>query len=219
MTNRIKLEIAGGVLAIVLLAVFIGAWVGAREDRVRAESTVEAQKSVIAAASGREADRDAALKTSLSVLEAAKNAVQTPAQAISRLPSVIPLPQPIYLSAPAPVPQGVVNGAPAGIPQIDPAKAAAAGKPLPDAIIPSADLKPLYDFGVECQACKEKLANAIANRADDAVKLTAMTKERDGWETDAKGGTKWQRIKRAGKWVTVGGGIVLALLCGSGHCK
>jgi hypothetical protein len=203
-TTRIKLELAGAVLAIILVAVCIGAWVGAREDRIRAESTVEAQKSVIAAAAGREADRDAALKTSLSVLEAAKNAVQTPSQAISRLPSVIPLPQPIYLSVPAAVSQGGGNGAPVGIPQTDPAKAAAAGKPLPDAIIPSADLKPLYDFGVECQACKIKLTNALADRADDAVKLTAVTKERDGWETSAKGGTTLQRIKRAGKWFLIG---------------
>jgi len=193
MTLRAKLELGGAVIMLALLAVLVAAWHGAHDDALKMEATIKAQREVMAEADKRQADRDAALKVSLSQLEDAKKRTQTPQEAVRALPSVIPLPQPIYLAPRPNPPQGSGNAAATGT---SPA--------IPDAVIPAADLKPLYDFGIACQECKAKLATAEADRADDQVKLAALGKERDAAVTAAKGGRKWDRIKRAGKWFIIG---------------
>ena len=54
------------------------------------------------------------------------------------------------------------------------------GKPADGtAQLPGADLKPLYDFAVDCQACKTRLAAA-------------------------QGGSAWRRVARAAKWLAIG---------------
>src|SRR6202034_846933 len=108
---------------------------------------------------------------------------------LKAIPAVIPLPVPISFEPVAPG-----------------AKAAAPGD-LPDAVIPAQDLKPLYDFGVACQECNVQLAAAQSDKADAATALAAMTKERDAAVTVAKGGSKWQHIKRAAKWMAIGVGV------------
>jgi hypothetical protein len=205
LTSRAKWEIAGAAVALLGILVIAGALREARNDAVKLKATLAAQQVVVADASKREAARDDQAKAVVQTLETAKKAVQTPSQALRAIPAVIPLPVPITLE---PVAPGAKPGAPGA---------------LPDAVIPQQDLKPLYDFGVACQECKVQLAAAVADKADDAVKLTAMTKERDAAVTVAKGGSKWQKIKRAAKWTAIGLGIGAAggvvAVCGTGHCK
>jgi len=55
--------------------------------------------------------------------------------------------------------------------------------------IPSADLKPLYNYVQDCRECQVRLAAANQNLADDAKKIAALTSERDAAVTAAKGGT------------------------------
>ena len=96
--------------------------------------------------------------------------------------------------------------------------------------IPTADLKPLYDYVQDCRSCQAQLAAAQQNRADDAIKLTAMTHERDAALTAAKGGTIWRRFRRNLNWFAVGAAAGAAAsaaansattsaTCHSGHCR
>lgn len=197
MTLRVKLEIAAAILALVAVAIVGGSWLGAREEAIKLKATLDAQNAVIADAGKREAARDAALRDSLAAVEDLRKRTQTPQEAIKALPQVLPLPQPITLNLPA----AVANA--------DPSKAGLKpDAPVPQtATIPAADLKPLFDFAATCKECQAKLAAATADKADDAVKLAALTKERDAAVTAAKGGSKWQRIKRAGKWFAIGAAV------------
>jgi hypothetical protein len=194
MTTRIKLEIAAAILALAALAIIGASWIGAREEGIRLKATLDAQNAVIADAGKREAARDAALKDSLAAVEDLRKRTQTPQEAVRALPQVLPLPQPITLNLPA------------AVASADPSKAGLKpDSPVPQtATIPAADLKPLFDFAATCKECQQKLAAAEADKADDAVKIGALTKERNEAVTAAKGGSKWQRIKRAGKWFVIG---------------
>jgi hypothetical protein len=70
--------------------------------------------------------------------------------------------------------------------------------------IPAADLKPLYDYVQDCRSCQAQLAAAHQNRADDAAKFEAMTRERDAAVIAAKGGTLWRRFRRNFEWFAMG---------------
>jgi hypothetical protein len=74
----------------------------------------------------------------------------------------------------------------------------------PTAQIPSADLKPLFDFVQDCRACQAQLAVAKQNSADDAAKIAALTRERDAAITASKGGTFWRRLRRNALWLAAG---------------
>ncbi len=73
--------------------------------------------------------------------------------------------------------------------------------------IPSADLKPLYDYVQDCRACQAQLASAKQNAADDATKIAALTRERDAAVTASKGGTFWRRVRRNAEWFAVGAAL------------
>jgi hypothetical protein len=196
LTPRVKLEIAAAILGLVAVAIVGGSWIGAREEAIKLKATLDAQNAVISDAGKREAQRDAALKDSLAAVEDLRKRTQTPQDAIRALPQVLPLPQPITLNLPA------------AVLQADPSRAGLKpDAPVPQtATIPAADLKPLFDFAATCKECQQKLAAATADKVDDAVKITALTKERDAAVTAAKGGSKWQRMKRAAKWFAIGAG-------------
>jgi hypothetical protein len=76
--------------------------------------------------------------------------------------------------------------------------------PQPQVLIPSDDLKPLYDFTLDCKACQAKLTAAQADLADEKTKTATITKERDTALRSAKGGSVLQRVARAAKWFAIG---------------
>ncbi len=73
--------------------------------------------------------------------------------------------------------------------------------------IPSADLKPLYDYVQDCRACQAQLAAAKQNASDDDAKIAALTRERDAAVTASKGGTFWRRFRRNAEWFAVGSAV------------
>ncbi len=91
--------------------------------------------------------------------------------------------------------------------------------PVPSAQIPTADLKPLYDYVQDCRSCQAQLATAKLNASDNAAKLAAITRERDAALTAAKGGTFWRRLRRNALWFAVGAAAGATALCGTGHCR
>jgi hypothetical protein len=74
----------------------------------------------------------------------------------------------------------------------------------PQAILPAADLKPLYDFALDCKACQAKLAAAQADLTDERAKTAILTHERNEALQAAKGGSLLRRIARNAKWLAIG---------------
>ncbi len=225
---RSSIEIVVSTLALILAALAFHAWLASRDDQLRLQATLAAQKQLLDAADARERDRAATLQDTLAQIDALKRATQTPAQILSDLPKYLSLPQPITL-APAGAgnpPSAARTGSTAqqgtGLTGKSGAPASPAPGDLPDAPaarIPAADLKPLYDFVQDCRACQAQLDAAKLNAADDATKITALTRERDAAITTAKGGGVWLRLRRNAVWFVVGAGAGAAALCGTGHCR
>jgi hypothetical protein len=74
----------------------------------------------------------------------------------------------------------------------------------PSAVIPTADLKPLYDFTLDCKACQAKLDAAQADLTDEQSKTAVLTRERNEAVRAAKGGSLLRRIARNAKWLAIG---------------
>jgi hypothetical protein len=150
------------------------------------------------------------IRRSTSTLATDKRTITTPAQIIRELPQQLGLPLPITLQ---PINEKSADTRPdipapkSGRPTTPGSNGANSTKVEPEqtqAIIPTADLKPLYDFTIDCKACQAKLATAQANLSDEKVKTATLTKQRDEAIRAAKGGSLLHRIARAAKWFAVG---------------
>ena len=114
----------------------------------------------------------------------ARRYLRAPAQIVRELPTQISLPSPIVLQSAPALPNSPT--------------------PKPNAVVPAEDLKPLYDFTLDCKACQTKFATAQADLTDERSKTAALTRERDDALRIARGGSAWRRISRATKWFFIG---------------
>jgi hypothetical protein len=206
MLSRSWLKLAAACLALILCVAAVQAWRADRRDRAQLAVELAATRQLLAAADTRQHDRDAQLAQTLAALAAEKRAVVTPAQILRELPKQLPLPAPITLQTP-PADASLCSGGfnpPCLAPGKNPAGANAPTPTQPNAVIPAADLKPLYDFTLDCKACQAKLSAAQSDLADERQKTAALTKERDDALRIARGGTAWRRMARAAKWFLIG---------------
>jgi hypothetical protein len=224
MTIRRIIELVAFCAALLIAAMALHAWLDSRDEQQRLASTLAAQKQLLDAADTRERTRQSALDDTLAQIEKLKRATLTPQQIIDALPKYVSLPRPITLrddpastasqsdqqtpkakSAPE---KGTVSSAktPNSLPSANaqPTDANGALPAAPIAQVPSADLKPLYDYIQDCRACQAQLAAAKQNASDDAAKISALTTQRDAAITAAKGGTLWRRLRRNALWFAVG---------------
>jgi hypothetical protein len=184
MPARLWIRLAELTFAFLLALVVYFSWRADRRDRDQLAAELAATKQLLSAADARQHDRDAQLAQTLATLAAEKHTIVTPAQIVRELPSQIPLPSPIVLQS-APVSPNSPS-------------------PQTNAVIPAEDLKPLYDFTIDCKACQSKLAAAQGDLTDERKKTTALTHERDDALRIARGGSAWRRIGRAAKWFLIG---------------
>ena len=198
-----KIKIAAALLALLLSVTFVRAWLADRRDRDRLNAELAEPEQLLSAANDRQRERDAQLNQTLAAITSEKQSVRTPEQFLRDLPHELPLPAPISLQPPP-----TTNVAPRfGIGASSPASQSEAahsgltpGAPTPQAVIPAEDLKPLYDFVLDCKACQAKLATAESDLADEKSKTAALAKERDEALQVARGGSVFRRIRRAAKW-------------------
>jgi len=193
MTTQPWIRLVEIVFACVLVAVILLAWREDRRDRSQLFAQLAAAQQALSAADARQHDRDAQLQQSLATIAAQKRAVQTPAQILADLPRELSLPAPLAIE-------------PKALPNDPTAKPGSATPPNPAAqvVIPPEDLKPLYDFTLDCKACQAKLAAAQADLADERAKTVALTQARDAAIKAAKGGSLLRRAARAAKWFALG---------------
>ena len=175
--------VAAAFVALLAVAVFVS-WRADQRDRAQLATELAATKQLLATADARQHDRDAQLAQTLAALAAEKRTIVTPAQIVRELPSQISLPAPIVLRSTPPLPDSPT--------------------PKPIAVIPSEDLKPLYDFTLDCKACQAKLSATQGDLTDERKKTAALARERDDALRIARGGSAWRRIGRAAKWFLIG---------------
>lgn len=213
LTARAKFEIAATLLALLAMGAIAWSWISAREDAIKLKATLEAQGQVITAAQKQvkdlqaaEAERDKQAAATVANLQSAAAKQVTPAQIAAWISKQLQLPQPITVTVPSVSPQNP--------------------SPNATASIPAADLPALRDTIEKCQECSVKLSTAqadLSSRDQQAIlaqkQIDALKTERDAAVTAAKGGSKWQRLKKAGKWTGIGILVGAGALCGSGHCK
>ncbi|MGC1491776.1 MAG: hypothetical protein WA798_10395 [Candidatus Acidiferrum sp.] len=219
MTSRIWLRLAEILVPVILAITIYVSWQADRRDRAQLASQLAAAQKTISDAAASQHDRDTLLNQTLAQLAAQKQAATTPALILKDLPSALPLPAPITLQAPTPSTQPATSAAQtAGKPSqsVNAHNAALPSNPTPnsdaastqdqspDAVLPAADLKPLYDFAMDCKACQAKLAAAQGDLDDEKTENAALTKQRDAAVTAAKGGSALHRILRAAKWFALG---------------
>ena len=201
-----------GITATLIAALFF-AWRAERTDRAKLAAELASAQQSLTQATDRQQSRDADLLHTIASLAAQKRDIQTPEQILKALSQQIPLPQPITAAPPAvssaPTPTATtttdavptVNDNAAVSPKADATKPNA---PEPQAVIPAGDLKPLYDYALDCKACQAKLTAAQADLVDEKSKSATLTKERDDAVRLAKGGSALQRAARAAKWLLIG---------------
>lgn len=177
-----------------------------RRDRAQLATQLAAAQQTIVQATANQHNRDTLLNQTLAQIATQKQAAVTPAQVLKNLPEALPLPVPITLQTENPTthpsgkPEDLTTGKAFQLPS----------NPIPkpgqttDAILPAADLKPLYDFALDCKACQAKLAISQGDLNDEKTKTAALTKERDTAVQAAKGGSALRRIARAAKWFALG---------------
>jgi hypothetical protein len=204
MPSTFRLRLAELAVTTTVAVALFASWRADRRDRAQLAAELAATKQLLMAADARQHDRDAQLAQTLAALAAEKRTILTPAQIVRDLPNQIHLPAPIVLQA-----------SPAGSPSANPASATqspGSAQPSPgkvgpaqtDAVIPAVDLKPLYEFTLDCKACQAKLAAAQGDFNDEKTKTDALTRERDQALQIARGGSAWRRIRRAAKWFLLG---------------
>jgi len=205
MPSRIWLKLAEILVPVILAITIFVSWQADRRDRAQLATQLAAAQQTIAQATASQHDRDTLLNQTLAQLAAQKQSAVTPAHILKDLHTALSLPVPITLqTAPA-------QGAATKDSQAAASKSASlpsnptpkSGQPA-DAILPAADLKPLYDFALDCKACQAKLAASQSDLADEKTKTAALTKERDAAVRAAKGGSALRRIARAAKWFALG---------------
>ena len=190
MSLRIWIRLAELLVTVILALSLIEAWHAERRDRTQLAAELATTKQALAQADSRQHDRDTQLLQTLSTLATEKRTITTPAQIIRELPQQMGLPAPIVLQ---PIPTAT---------KTDSKGASPIGQT--QAVIPAEDLKPLYDFTLDCKACQAKLAASQGDLTDEKAKTVVLTKERDAAVRIAKGGSILRRIARAAKWFAIG---------------
>ncbi|MGC0771571.1 MAG: hypothetical protein WB543_01445 [Candidatus Acidiferrum sp.] len=210
MSSRIWLKLAEILVPVILAMTIFVSWQADRRDRAQLATQLAAAQKSIADAAASQHDRDTLLNQTLAQLAAQKQAAVTTAQILKALPAAISLPAPITLPsnvtpATAAASSAVNSGThPSDQGNSAPSKPIAKAAQSADAVLPAADLKPLYDFAMDCKACQAKLAASQSDLSDEKTKTAVLTKELDAAIRAAKGGSALRRIASAAKWLVLG---------------
>jgi hypothetical protein len=210
MPTRFSIHITAVAIAGGLVLALLAAWRADRRDRAQLAADLATGRQALAQVAARQHDRDAQLLQTLAALAEEKRAITAPAQIIRDLPQQIPLPAPIALQTLNPSQQPErghpVDRAdePEGLEPTQSTSNPSSETAVTQAVVPAVDLKPLYDFTLDCRACQAKLAAAQADLTDERAKTTVLTRERDEAVRTAKGGSVLRRIARNAKWLAIG---------------
>jgi hypothetical protein len=200
MLSRIWLKLAEILFPVILAVTICVSWQADRRDRAQLANQLAAARQTIAQAAASQHDRDTLLNQTLAQIASQKQSAANPAQILKDLPAALALPAPITMLSANPEP-ATTTSAGSRVASALPSNPSPKPPQAADAVLPAADLKPLYDFALDCQA---KLAASQNDLTDEKTKTAALTKERDAAVRAAKGGSALRRIARAAKWFALG---------------
>jgi hypothetical protein len=189
---RMWIRVVAVIVAVALGASVFYAWRSARREQAGLQSQLKAAQQAVAEAEARQQSRETELNALLGRLEKQKAVVQSPAQVLKALPEVLPLPQPLTME---PLDLAPTNRTSTSSPP---------DAPNAKVNLPAEDLKPLFDFAVNCRKCQARLTTAQADLKDEQVKTQSMSRERDDALRVARGGSMLRRVARAAKWFAIG---------------
>jgi len=208
MPTRFSLRLAEILVTATLAAIVLAAWRADRRDRAQLAADLATGRQALAQANARQHDRDAQLLQTLAALAAEKRTVTAPAQIIRELPRQLPLPIPLALQSAANLRNGTCSSGPVcgpeGLDSTRPSSNRSSAAAVSEAVVPAVDLKPLYDFSLDCRACQAKLAASQADLIDERAKTAVLTRERDEAVRVAKGDSLLRRIAHNAKWLAIG---------------
>jgi hypothetical protein len=210
MPSRLTIFLVTTLAAVLLAVAVVAAWKADRREHARLRAEISVAQQATAKVQAQQKDRDAQLRVQLAALAEKKRVVRAPAQILSELPELLGLPAPLSLDSgttPAAASGGTSGSQKAGNSKMEAPTASAAES----AQIPIADLKPLYDFAVDCKSCQLKLDASQRDLIDEKSKTAALTKERDAAVRAANGGSVLRRVARAAKWFVIGAAAGVAL--------
>jgi len=195
MSVRIWLKLAALLIALIAAVSVYFAWREAQHEQAQLKAELQAAQQALTDAGARQQSRNAELAQLLAQFNEKKSSVQSPAQVVKALPAVLPLPTPLTLPD-----QIVGTRPPATLSEVK----QLVTSPTPKVQLPSEDLKPIYDFAVNCQECQAQLAATQADLKDEQVKTQALSRERDTALQAVRGGSVLRRVARAAKWFVIG---------------
>jgi hypothetical protein len=187
-------------VAVVVAAAFYGEWRSARQDGVRLQAQLSEAEQSLNRANANQQQRDKQLMTTLAQLNSLKSTVNSQQEILAKLPDVLPLPKPLTTLA------GPRGSGDSGVQSTtNESKSIKLAPPKTQiTAIPTEDLKPMYDFAVDCKACQARLTAATADLADEKLKTQALSRERDAALQAARGGSLRRRLARSAKWFFLG---------------
>jgi hypothetical protein len=213
--TRPHLEIAGAVFAVILAIIGVRSWIGEHDARLKAEVTVTADQKISDAAISNSKAQEVAMAARDKAAADREQAMVDAIKNLKTTPQILP-----YVQS---------NLAPgSATPIIVQVPAATKDDPTPPATITIAqsDLPVLRDRLSKCDTDALKVSTCAADIAtktqqlhDAGVSLSEVEGERDAYKQELAGGTKWQRTKKALKFIGIGALAGAAAVCGSGHCK
>jgi hypothetical protein len=213
MTLRLKIELT---IALVLLgALGVGAkvWLDEHDNRIKAEASVAAQAQLqqqyqqqVSDLAKRIDAREAAYNAQSEQLKTQFQQASTPQQTAQLVASLMGLKTPITITTPSPT--------------------AATPNPQPVAQVSAIDFPQAKAYIQECEQCKLERLNFQADAADRQAQaalaqkqIDSLKKENASLQTAVKGGSFFQRLGKATKYLILGGAAALVATCGTGHCK
>jgi len=213
--TRGHLEVAGGVLGLILSILGVRTWLQEHDARIHAEETVAANQKIVAASDAKEKSLEAEITARDQAAASRESAMMDAVKNLKTTQQIVPyIQREVAPNAPLPI---TINVPPA-----------TKDNPTPNATIsiPQLDLPAFRDRLSKCDidAIQVETCNADSVTKAEQLKvagekLSAVSNERDAYKTELAGGTFWRRTKTALKWLGVGGGIAIAATCGTGHCK
>jgi hypothetical protein len=213
--TRGHLEVAGGVLALILSILGVRTWLQEHDARIHAEETVQANQKIVAASDAKEKSLEAEITARDQAAASRESAMMDAVKNLKTTQQIVPyIQREVAPNAPLPI---TINVPPA-----------TKDNPTPNATIsiPQLDLPAFRDRLSKCDIDAIQVETCNADSVTKATqlkvageKLSAVSNERDAYKTELAGGTFWRRTKTAVKWIGVGGGLAIAATCGSGHCR
>ncbi|HKQ87272.1 MAG TPA: hypothetical protein VJS43_10965 [Candidatus Acidoferrales bacterium] len=204
MTRKI-VEVLLLALALAFAWLSVDSWLASRDAQRQFKTAFAVEQKLIAESDVTKRQQENALTNLLREIENLKEKTRTPSQVVKELPKYLPLPAPITISRPqqddcVEQAQGTATTTDSAVSRNEPSIDSAPSSSMLrtrnlDAKLPVQDLRPLFDFVQDCRTCDAELDAARKKAAEDTVKITALTRERD-LAIRAKTGSLWLRIRQ-----------------------